>query len=136
MAVDPQRQLGRILAGALGGLAIEMGHRRETRRLAADDRQRQRQPERAGARDRLRRAADGDPDRQRVLQRARIDAEDRRAARRSRPLQVTRSDGAQLEQQFELLGEQFVVVVEVVAEQRKRLDERAAPRHDLGAAAG
>ena len=43
---------------------------------------------------------------------------------------------AELEQQRELLGEQLVVVVEVVAEERERLDERAAPHHDLGAAAG
>ena len=39
------------------------------------------------------------------------------------------------EQQLELLGEQFVVVAEVVAEQRERLDERSAPRHDLGPSA-
>ena len=49
---------------------------------------------------------------------------------------MTRSLVAQREQQLELLGEQLVVVVEVVAEQRERLDERAAAGHDLGAAAG
>jgi hypothetical protein len=38
--------------------------------------------------------------------------------------------------QVELLGEQLVVVVEVVAEQREGLDERAAAGHDLGAPAG
>ena len=43
---------------------------------------------------------------------------------------------AQPQQQVELLGEQLVVVVEVVAEERERLDERAAAGHDLGAAAG
>ena len=43
---------------------------------------------------------------------------------------------ADLQQQLELLGEQLVVVVEVVAEQREGLDERAAPGHDLGPAAG
>ena len=37
------------------------------------------------------------------------------------------------QQQVELLGEQLVVVVEVVAEQRERLHERAAPHHDLRA---
>ena len=42
---------------------------------------------------------------------------------------------AEREQQLELLGEQLVVVVEVVAEERERLDERAAAGHDLGAAA-
>ena len=41
---------------------------------------------------------------------------------------------ADCEQEIELLGEQLVVVVEIVAEQRKGLDERAAPGHDLGAA--
>ena len=44
--------------------------------------------------------------------------------------------GAHGEQKIELFGEQFVVVVEVVAEQREGFDERTAPGHDLGAAAG
>ena len=35
------------------------------------------------------------------------------------------------EQQLELLAEELVVVAEVVAEQRERLDERAAAGHDL-----
>ena len=43
---------------------------------------------------------------------------------------------ADLQQQLELLGEQRVVVVEVVAEQREGLDERSAPGHDLGPAPG
>ncbi len=42
---------------------------------------------------------------------------------------------AQAQQQLELLREQRVVVVEVVPEQRERLDERAASGHDLRAAA-
>jgi hypothetical protein len=41
--------------------------------------------------------------------------------------------GADLEQEIELLCEQLVVILEVVAEQRKGLDERAAPGHDLRA---
>ena len=44
--------------------------------------------------------------------------------------------GAHRQQQVELLGEQLVVVGEVVAEQRERLDERPASGHDLRAAAG
>ena len=44
--------------------------------------------------------------------------------------------GADAKQEIELLREQFVIVVEVVAEQRKGFDERAAPGHDLGAPAG
>jgi hypothetical protein len=43
---------------------------------------------------------------------------------------------AQLQQQLQLLGEELVVVLQVVAEERERLDEGAAPGHDLGAAAG
>ena len=39
---------------------------------------------------------------------------------------------AQPQEQLELLREQEVVVREVVAEERERLDERAAPDHDLG----
>src|SRR5258708_7005596 len=42
---------------------------------------------------------------------------------------------ADLQQQLELLGEQRVVVVEVEAEQRKRLDRRSAAHDHLGAAA-
>jgi hypothetical protein len=44
--------------------------------------------------------------------------------------------GAHGEQKIELFGEQFVVVVEVVAEEWKGLDERAAPGHDLCPSAG
>ena len=42
---------------------------------------------------------------------------------------------AQRQQQVELLREQRLVVVELLAEQRERLDEGAAAGHDLGAAA-
>ena len=42
---------------------------------------------------------------------------------------------AKFEQLLELLGEQPVVVRKVVAEERERLDERAAAGHDLRAAA-
>ncbi len=42
---------------------------------------------------------------------------------------------AKAKEQLELLGEQLVVVGEVVAEEWKGLDEGAAARHDLGAAA-
>ena len=107
-------------AGAAARLAIEFRQRPKARRLAADDRNRQRQAERAGARDRLRRAAGGDPDRQRLLQRARIDA----LAVKRRAMPAFPSDqrlGADLKQEIELLREQLVVIVEVVAEQRKGL---------------
>ena len=39
---------------------------------------------------------------------------------------------AQLQEELELLDEELVVVGEVVAEERERLDERASSRHDLG----
>ncbi len=119
---------------APGGLAVEIEQRRETRRFAADDGERQRQAERAGAGNGLRRAADGDPDRQLLLVRARIDAAvvDRRAVR-ARPGDALAF--VQRQKQVELLGEEFVIVFEVVAEQREGFDERAASGHDLGAAA-
>ncbi len=123
--VDAQRR--RRVAVLLRGAAVQLGERREALRLAADDRERHRQAERAGAHDRLRRAADRDPHGQRVLQRARVDAlaVERRAVAAG-PRDVLGL--AQLEQELELLGEQLVVVLEVVAEQREGLDERAAAR--------
>src|SRR5205085_2011665 len=42
----------------------------------------------------------------------------------------------QLQEQVELLGEQLVVVVQIEAEQRERLDERPPAGHDLDPAAG
>ena len=70
-----------------------------------------------------------------MLQRARVDrlVGERRAvlARPGDPRFIP-----QLQQQFELFGEELVVVVQVVAEERERLDEGAAPGHDLGAAVG
>ena len=134
MHVEAGGKPGGIMAGAPRRLAVKLEQRRKAGRLAADDGQRQRQPQRAGPHHRLRRAADGDPDRQLVLIRARIDAAivDRRTqiARPADPFVF-----AQRQQQLELFGEQRVVVAEVVAEQREGFDERAAPRHDLGATA-
>ena len=43
--------------------------------------------------------------------------------------------GADRQQELELFGEQGLVVVEVVAEQREGLDEGAAAGHDLGPSA-
>ena len=60
----------------------------------------------------------------------------RRSAGASRPVQRDLVAVAQPQQQLELLGEELVVVLEVVAEERERLDEGAAAGHDLGAAAG
>jgi hypothetical protein len=134
MAVDADLKLVSRDACAATRFAIQLGERPEPRRLAADDRNRQRQAERAGARDRLRRAAGGDPHRQRLLQRPRIDA----LPVERRPMPAFPRDvrlSADCKQKIELLRKQFVIVVEVVAEQRKGFDERAAPGHDLGAGA-
>ena len=54
---------------------------------------------------------------------------------RCRPDHVTCIVVADRQQQVELLGVELVVVVEVVAEEREGLDERAAPGHDLRAPA-
>ena len=62
--IDARGKPRRIVAAAPRRLPIELEQRREARRLAADDGERQRQPEHARARDGLRRAADRDPDRQ------------------------------------------------------------------------
>src|SRR3712207_2618645 len=115
------------------GPAVQLRQRSEPRGLAADDRQRQRQSEGPGAHDRLRVAADRDPHRQRLLHRPRehrlVDQGRAVPPRPGHPVGVP-----QLQEQVQLLGEQLVVVVERVAEQRERLDERPAPGHDLRAA--
>ena len=119
--------------GPRAGLAVELDQRHEALGLAADDGDGERQAERAGADDRLRRAADGDPDGQRVLHGARPDAgvaQRRAVPARPRDVHVV----ADPQEQVELLGVEVVVVVEVVAEERERLDERAAAGHDLRAA--
>ena len=134
VGVDRNPGLLGLVAGGLRGLAVEVDEWHEALGLAADDREDQRQAERACADDRLRRAADGDPHGQLRLRRARPDArvvERRAVTARPRDVDVV----AQPEQQVELLGVELVVVLEVVAEEREGLDERAAAGHDLGAAA-
>ncbi len=122
MTVDPDQKLVGRDARAAASFAVELRKRCKSRRLAADDRDRQRQAERAGAGDRLRRAARRDSNRQRLLPRARIDAlaNERRAMTAfPRDLRL----GADLKQEIELLREQVVVIVELITEQRKGLDE-------------
>jgi hypothetical protein len=134
MTVDADQELVGGDAGAATGLAIELRQWRKARGLAADDRNRQRQAERAGAGDRLRRAAGRDPDRQGLLQRARIDALPvERLAMTAFPRH--HGFGPDLKQEIELFREQLIVILEVIAEQRKGLDGRAATGHDLGATA-
>jgi hypothetical protein len=112
VAIDADHEPVRRDSGAAARLAIELRQRCKSRRLPADDRDRQRQAERAGARDRLRRAAGRDPDRERLLQRARIDP----LAVERRPMPAFPGDlrlGADLKQEIELLREQLVVILEV-----------------------
>ena len=101
------------MACFLGGASVQLREGREALRLAADDSERHRQAEPPGADRGLGRSADGDPDRQRILQRPRVYAEavERRTVL-SRPGHVLGLP--QLEQELELLGEQLVVVDEVV----------------------
>ena len=120
--IDAQRNLGGIVPGLGRCASVKLGERREPLRQAADDPECHGQPERAGADRRLGRAADRDPDRQRLVHRARIDAAV--VERRPVPARPRHAFGfAQREQELELLAEQLVVVVEVVAEERERLDE-------------
>jgi hypothetical protein len=113
----------------------EVDEGREALRLSSDDREGQRQAERGGSDDGLRCASDRDPDRERVLDRAwpHGGVLERRPVA-ARPCHA--GGVADLHQQLELLGEELVVVVEVVAEQREGLDEGASTGHDLRSAAG
>src|SRR3984893_8239904 len=101
---------------------MELRERGELLRAAADDRESHRKSERARPCGGLGRAPYRDPDRDPLLQRSGIYATLVRTV-------------ANLEQLLELFGEQTVVVRKVVAEERERLDERAAAGHDLRAAA-
>jgi hypothetical protein len=93
--------------------------------LPADDRERHGEVEHACAHRRLGRASDGDPDRKPVIQ------------RRMHLVAGERATGlADVEKLRELLLEEPLVVAEVEPEQWKRLDERAAPDHDLRSSLG
>lgn len=48
------------------------------------------------------------------------------------PDQLTSSDSRRCNQQLELLREELVVVLEVIAEQKEGLDERTPTGHDFG----
>src|SRR5690348_12666124 len=104
---------------------IEIREGCKARSLAADDGERERKAVPGRAHDRLRRAADGDPDRQLLLHGPRphtgvLEGRAMLALPRHALLVADRN------QQLELLLEQLVVVVEVVPEERERLDERTA----------
>src|SRR5207237_8220935 len=119
--------------GAPPDVAVEVDERPEAPCLAADDRDHQRETEETRAGEGRRRAADAEPDRQRILQRSRVDAlSGERRPVFARPLDVLVV--ADREQELELLLKERVVVLELVAEQREGLDERATPDDHLRAA--
>ena len=120
---------------ALEGLVEELGERREPRRGPADDREHQREPVVRGADDRLGAAADTDPDREGpgfemwhdilvVKGRARLALPGDRAALE------------QLGEEVGLLLEEVLVVGEVVAEERERVDAGTSPEDDFRPTAG
>ena len=112
-------------------LAVEVDERREPVRLTADDGQRQWQAQPPRTDHRGGRPADRDPHRQGLLDRARVHG----LVLQRRPMATAPRHAlgrAERQQQVQLLGEQRVVVAEVVPEQRKRLDEGAAADQDLG----
>ena len=132
MRVDADRGDG-IEPGLARRVVVEFGEGREPLGQTPDDGDRHRQAQRAGAERRFRGATHGDPDRQRILHGAGVDAH---PAVQRRTMPARPRDAlvlAERDQQLQLLLEQLVVVVEVVAEQRERLREGAAPGHDLGA---
>ena len=134
VGVDADRGNG-IEPGLARRVVVEFGEGREPLGQAPDDGDRHRQAQRAGAERRFRCAAHGDPDRQRILHGAGIDAHPA-VQRRTMPARPREAFVlTERDQQLQLLLEQLVVVVEVVAEQRERLREGAAARHDLGASA-
>src|SRR3954471_9608469 len=120
--MDAHLELIRRKPGAQASLAITVDQRPKPVRLTADDRDHQRQPERAGANEGAGRAADPEPNRQRVLQRSRVDSlpgERRAVLARPANMRVL----ANFQKQIELLGEEQIVVLELQAEERKRFDE-------------
>ena len=98
--------------------------------LPADHRNHQRQSEPARARKTRGGTTYTYPYRQRILYRTRIDWQvvHSRAVSTRPGYEFT---GPHLQEQVQLIGEQFVVILQPVAEERKGLDRRAAPDHHL-----
>ena len=110
----------RFDARLLGPAAMQLRERAESLRLATDDREGHRKTEHPGTHRGLGRAADGDPDRDGLV------------GSRIHTVPVGRLPGlADAEKLQQLLLEQRVVVAKVEAEERERLDERAAADHHL-----
>src|SRR5436190_3327181 len=116
--MDAHLERIRRMAGAQTGLAVTIDQRPEPVRLAADDCDHQRQPERAGANKGAWSAADTQPNRQRVLQWARVHSlpsEGRAVPARPVDMRIV----ADVQKQIELLSEKRIVVLELQAEERK-----------------
>ena len=114
----------------------ELGERREACRRSADDRQHEPEAVPGGADDRLGAAAHAEPGRERSRLEMGYDVLVEQRRPQSCPSQVT---GPPLQQRGEELGlllEQRLVVGQVVAEQRERVDARTPPKDDLGPTAG
>jgi hypothetical protein len=110
------------MAGAHPRFAVTVDQRPEPVRLSTDDRDHQRQAERAGASEGARRASDAEPDRQRVLQRARVNSlAGEGSAVLARPVNMRVL--ADVQKQIELLGKERIVVFELQAEEWECFDE-------------
>jgi hypothetical protein len=134
VARDPQSKGGRVVPVLDRRLAV-IARQRDESLGRPEDREVHVQAEASGPLDAGRGAADRDPHRKPRLYWARVDAGgvQRRteAPRPGDPLRLP-----QLEQQVELLLKERVIVVEVVAEERERLDVCPASRCDLGPSVG
>src|SRR5256885_9933882 len=120
--MDAHLELVRRMAGAQTRLAVTIDQWPEPVRLAADDRDHQRQPERAGANEGTGRAADTEPNRQRILKRARVHSlpsEGRAVLARPVDMRLV----ADVQKQIDLPSEKRIVVLELQAEERERFDE-------------
>ena len=127
-------QLGRM-ACAASRFAVQVDEWAEAMGFASDNGYRQRQAERARADEGCWCSAGAEADWELRLQRARPDA---LSGERRTVFALPLDAGfiAEVEEEVELLGEEFVVELGVVAEERIGLDEGAAADDDLGATLG
>jgi len=128
--VGVDRHRLRFVAALFQGAVVEIDQRLEAGRLAADDGDGQGEAEKACADYGFGAAAYCDPDRQRPVLGARVD---HRVGQRGSELAGPgeRAFLADLQQQGQLLFEQFVVVGEVVAEEGEGFGERSLARPSI-----
>ena len=128
--METHAQLLRREARAAAGFAVEFDVGTEAMRFTADNGDHQRKSQRTGARKGSGRAPDTQPDGQRILQGPRVDTlPGERSTVLARPVDLRALTN--LQQQFELLGKERVVVVEIETEEGKGLDKRAAAGNNL-----